>query len=52
MPIITNMEVRLSDSFKTAGQDFPKRLMVSSLMSETELFEQNLTFGGCVLTTF
>lgn len=51
MPIVTNMEVRPSDSVRTAGQDFPKRLMVSSLVSETELFEQSLTFGSCVLTT-
>lgn len=51
MPIIANMEVMLSDSFRTAGQDCPKRLMVSSFMSETELFEQSLTFGSCVLTT-
>ena len=52
MPGIADVEVRLNDSFETTGQDFPNRPATSSLMSETELFEQSLTSGACTLTAF
>lgn len=52
MPVIADVEVSLNDSFETTGQDFPNRPATLSLMSETELFKQSLTFGACMLTAF